>query len=230
MANRLSRLGSEPRFPRPFQAGRQSVSIVDESPAQDCPQRSSPLPSSLRDDVPICLAVLELLLDVVDASVFVVARPGQIVLSNAQGRAMLASRGEELHAFLRVGTVDLTVASSELAAWSAGSLRGWRRGVDIVDRDCHFLVTVEQAGTSAEALVDRAIHSWSLTDRQAAVFRLVCEGLSNKEIAGRLAIAGRTVEVYISTLFEKAAVDSRARLIATTMRLQEPGQLPLRRL
>ena len=174
-------------------------------------------------DVPLCLTVLEMLLEVVAASVFVLSGDGQIVLANARAAALLESHGPALRDFLGEG---MRMASdSEPVRWSAGLLRGSRRAVGVDEREAHALVIVEELQSTVDGVVERAVRAWSLTARQAEVFRLVLEGESNKEIAGRLQLACRTVEVHLTTLFEKAGVESRARLIARTWELGEPGRL-----
>ncbi|MCX7681329.1 MAG: response regulator transcription factor [Anaerolineae bacterium] len=49
-----------------------------------------------------------------------------------------------------------------------------------------------------------------LTGREVEVLRLVAEGLSNKEIAGRLGLAESTVEYHVSNVLRKLEVPSRA--------------------
>lgn len=49
-----------------------------------------------------------------------------------------------------------------------------------------------------------------LTIRQMDVLRLISEGLSNKEIAGRLGLSQRTVVNHVSTILDKLGVRSRA--------------------
>ncbi|MGH3812347.1 MAG: helix-turn-helix domain-containing protein [Pseudonocardiaceae bacterium] len=51
-----------------------------------------------------------------------------------------------------------------------------------------------------------------LTHREDEVLRLVIDGLSNDEIAARLAISRRTVETHMRTLFRKTGVTRRAQL------------------
>ncbi len=53
-----------------------------------------------------------------------------------------------------------------------------------------------------------------LTHREAEVLDLAIGGLSNDEIAARLAISRRTVEAHMRTLFRKAGVTRRAQLAA----------------
>ncbi len=53
-----------------------------------------------------------------------------------------------------------------------------------------------------------------LTHRETEVLDLAIGGLSNDEIATRLAISRRTVEAHMRTLFRKAGVSRRAQLVA----------------
>ncbi len=53
-----------------------------------------------------------------------------------------------------------------------------------------------------------------LSQRENEVFELAILGLSNDEIASRLAISRRTVETHLRTVFHKTGVTRRAQLIA----------------
>jgi NarL family two-component system response regulator YdfI len=63
----------------------------------------------------------------------------------------------------------------------------------------------------------------ALSDREREVLRLVAQGLRNKEIAVRLKLSERTVKAYVTGVFNKLGVDSRAQAIAVAMR---EGLLP----
>ncbi len=63
-----------------------------------------------------------------------------------------------------------------------------------------------------------------ITRREADVFALVAEGLSNKEIAERLYLSARTVEKHVERLLLKTGASNRAQLAALAGRLG-----PLRR-
>ncbi|HMQ38494.1 MAG TPA: LuxR C-terminal-related transcriptional regulator, partial [Micropruina sp.] len=53
-----------------------------------------------------------------------------------------------------------------------------------------------------------------LTDRQLDVLRLVGQGLTNREIAGRLVLSSKTVEHHVGAVFAKLGVTSRAEAAA----------------
>jgi DNA-binding NarL/FixJ family response regulator len=72
----------------------------------------------------------------------------------------------------------------------------------------------------AEA-VKRAVTRWRLTRRQAEVFSLVVQGLTNAGIADTLSIGRGTVEFHLSSIFDKAGVSSRSALIATALHFEQ---------
>jgi DNA-binding NarL/FixJ family response regulator len=53
----------------------------------------------------------------------------------------------------------------------------------------------------------------SVTERERDVMRLVCQGLSNKEIADRLCISSITVRHHLTAIFDKLGVSTRQKLI-----------------
>jgi DNA-binding CsgD family transcriptional regulator len=54
---------------------------------------------------------------------------------------------------------------------------------------------------------------WRLTRAEAAVLRLLTEGLSNREIAGRLFVSLETVRTHVSRVLAKSGARSRAQLL-----------------
>jgi two-component system nitrate/nitrite response regulator NarL len=53
-----------------------------------------------------------------------------------------------------------------------------------------------------------------LTNRQREISRLVCDGLSNKEIGRRLNLSDGTVKVHLHNIYEKLAIRTRTALTA----------------
>ncbi len=53
-----------------------------------------------------------------------------------------------------------------------------------------------------------------LTSREADVARLICDGLSDKEIAGKLGLSHHTVKDYLKKIYSKFRVHARAQLVA----------------
>ncbi len=65
-----------------------------------------------------------------------------------------------------------------------------------------------------------------LTERERQVIDLIGEGLSNKEIAGRLHIAIHTVKSHVHNVLEKLALHTRLEVAAFTRAPSEDGQKP----
>jgi DNA-binding NarL/FixJ family response regulator len=60
-----------------------------------------------------------------------------------------------------------------------------------------------------------------LTQREGVLARLVAEGLTNRQIATRLCLGQRTVDVHIEQIFNKLGVHSRAEIGAWVARHDE---------
>ena len=62
----------------------------------------------------------------------------------------------------------------------------------------------------------------ALTARESEILGLLTEGLTNKEIAQRLALSSRTVETHVARILAKLGVNTRARAVARAVSLT-PG-------
>lgn len=63
---------------------------------------------------------------------------------------------------------------------------------------------------SLQYCVDRGLERLGLTDREDEVARAVLKGLSNAEIARTYSLSEKTVKQYVTQIFAKARVESRA--------------------
>lgn len=61
--------------------------------------------------------------------------------------------------------------------------------------------------------------SISLTDRETEVLEIAAEGMSNREIASRISLSPRTVEVHLHNAYKKLGVGSRTEAVVTAMKL-----------
>ena len=56
-----------------------------------------------------------------------------------------------------------------------------------------------------------------ITDRQQEIIACICQGLSDKQIAERLALSPHTVGAHLNRIYRKLGVTSRSRLMALTL-------------
>ena len=57
-----------------------------------------------------------------------------------------------------------------------------------------------------------------LSDAERRVLELLCEGLTNPQIAARLFLSRRTVQSHLYNMFKKLGVTSRTQLVALAVR------------
>lgn len=75
-----------------------------------------------------------------------------------------------------------------------------------------FYTLAQKESVSASA-VDQ------LSPREIEILKLVAQGLSNEEIAGRLFISGRTVGVHVTHIFDKMSVSNRTQAALYALRI-----------
>ena len=66
------------------------------------------------------------------------------------------------------------------------------------------------------------MHDGGLTAREADVLQLLAEGLTNREIGGRLYISQKTVGTHVAHIFDKLDVHTR---VEAASRAQQLGVL-----
>lgn len=64
----------------------------------------------------------------------------------------------------------------------------------------------------------KTAHHQDLSAREFEVLTLMADGAANKQIAGRLEIAERTVKAHVTSIFMKLEVSSRAEAVAVALR------------
>jgi DNA-binding NarL/FixJ family response regulator len=80
-----------------------------------------------------------------------------------------------------------------------------------LSRDAAARLALREAAPPAVAAADHG-SAGVLRQREAEVARLVADGLSNKEIGGRLFISERTVESHVRSIMNKLGFHSRAQI------------------
>jgi DNA-binding NarL/FixJ family response regulator len=116
------------------------------------------------------------------------------------------------------GGVDLLInayrSSHDLLALLMSSRRAQERVVFAIARAGDEALA-EQLGI---ATVDQLDPRESLSLREREVYELVCEGLSNRDIASRLFISEATVKVHVHHVFDKLGIRSRTALALSATR------------
>ncbi|WP_323767960.1 response regulator transcription factor [Antarctobacter sp.] len=118
---------------------------------------------------------------------------------------------------------DNRMVSSVMRAGANGfvpkhSQRGvFRQAFDALARDEVFLpegfVDVADAGHPANAGEDAVARLSTLTNQQARILQLICEGKLNKQIAYDLSIAETTVKAHVTAIMRKLGVQSRTQAV-----------------
>lgn len=118
------------------------------------------------------------------------------ILAGASGYILKQVRGDDLiHSIERVADGENLLDSAE-----AERIKARLRGGDLMDRP-------ELA---------------SLTDQEKRVLDLITQGFTNRQIAGRLHLAEKTVKNYVTSLLSKLGLESRTQAAVLLERLRHP--------
>jgi DNA-binding CsgD family transcriptional regulator len=122
------------------------------------------------------------------------------------GKGTVAARHGKTAAarFADVGWPLLEAQALEAAGDHVGALRLYELAGDV--RDAALLRNAMRPRGGARA------HAVGLTDRERTIASLAAQGLSNKEIAERLAVGVRTVEFHLQSVYSKLGIKSRWQL------------------
>jgi DNA-binding CsgD family transcriptional regulator len=107
-----------------------------------------------------------------------------------------------------------STAALGLSCFMDDENRLWRSGSRLtVDEAIALAFGTTPTDTSrSSARRPRAEHALGISTREIDVVRLVAEGLSNKEIAGRLHLSVRTVESHVPNVLTKTGLVNRTQL------------------
>lgn len=95
------------------------------------------------------------------------------------------------------------------------SLRAFFIGGQGEDRkSTHIMVLIERIIEKHDIDFEKARTNFKLTNRELEVLRLLCYGLTNREISKKLSISEHTVKDYIKKIMLKTEVNSRSKIIA----------------
>lgn len=153
-------------------------------------------------------AALEVAMEHLGVPAFVVSSNGRIHESNEPGKLLLQTKRTEVSQAIRAALskkpAPLEFELTRLGM--AGTAEHWLA----ILRSKTSSVRITQA-------VARACTRYKLSPRQRDVLALVVQGDSNASIATALGISERAVELHISAMLERAAVENRAALVSTVL-------------
>ena len=81
-------------------------------------------------------------------------------------------------------------------------------------------------GTSANRSEENLTRLTSLTNQQARILELICEGKLNKQIAFDLSIAETTVKAHVTAIMRKLGVQSRTQAVLVAQEAKYSKVLP----
>lgn len=76
---------------------------------------------------------------------------------------------------------------------------------------------LNEAGAVQEALCPPPAAEAPFSPRELQVLKLAAHGLTNREIAHRLAISERTVQFHMNSIFNKSGTDTRTEAVALAL-------------
>jgi DNA-binding CsgD family transcriptional regulator len=150
-------------------------------------------------------AVSRSLLDLVPREVFLCDSDGHIHDANASAAARLATEGPSLREII----ASCVLLERNTAEWEVRTRRGTPRGFSVV--------YARTSGPRRDAL-GAFVELWDLSDRHRDVLALAVDGCTNRVIATSLGISERTVEVHLSSIYERTGVKSRSELVGLVLR------------
>jgi len=80
-----------------------------------------------------------------------------------------------------------------------------------------IVTTLRRSGVGSRATAP-GMSAEGLTDRERGVLALLCEGLSNQQIAQALGLSPNTIKNHLARVYRKLGVDSRSEAISVAMR------------
>ena len=97
------------------------------------------------------------------------------------------------------------------------ALRAFFIGEHGMSTPTHIMVLVERMIVKREIDYDKVRTDFHLSKRETEVLRLVCLGMTNREISNTLFISEHTTKDHIKKIMDKVGATSRSGIIATLM-------------
>jgi DNA-binding NarL/FixJ family response regulator len=132
---------------------------------------------------------------------------------------------EELHHFVNAGASGFIAKDATLDAF-VSTVRWVASGTDILPSSLTRTLFSHIAKLALHRRPAEVAEAVRMTERERAVFDLIAEGLSNKEIAERLHLATNTVKGHVHNILEKLALHSRLQIAAYARSGSPIGPVP----
>ena len=132
----------------------------------------------------------------------------------------LRERADPRPVIIVSGAVNVELA---VAAMKAGAIDVLEKPVasqKLLDNVAHAVSLYEDRLQRRKEIEDLQQRFDSLTKRQQETMHLLVDGLTNKDIAGRLGISPRTVEIYRAWVLSKMHANSLADLVKMSLKLR----------
>ncbi|HUY04101.1 MAG TPA: response regulator [Rhodocyclaceae bacterium] len=142
-------------------------------------------------------------------------------MDGMQLQAELSRRGVRLPLIFLTGHGDISLSVRAIKAGAIDFLTKPVTGTALLESVQLALLESERLRTQAETMQVAAARVACLTEREREVMVLAVEGLANKEIARRLGISHRTVEIHKARVMHKTGADT----LIDLARIAEAGRL-----
>lgn len=133
----------------------------------------------------------------------------------------LGMRQEDLTGFVQAGVSGFIMADASFEEY-LHTIHAVARGVQVLPRELTRSLFGQLGRRGRAGQPRRKVEIRQLTAREREVAGLITQGLSNKEIARRLAIALHTVKTHVRKVLSKLAVNSRLEVAALAHERPEP--------
>jgi DNA-binding NarL/FixJ family response regulator len=120
---------------------------------------------------------------------------------------------EDLHDFVNAGASGFIAKDATLDAF-VSTVRSVASGTDVLPPALTSTLFSHIVRAAVARKSSDVINAVRMTERERAVFDLIADGLSNKEIAQRLHLATNTVKGHVHNILEKLALHTRLQIAA----------------
>jgi DNA-binding NarL/FixJ family response regulator len=120
---------------------------------------------------------------------------------------------EDVHDFVTAGASGFIAKDATLDEF-VDTVRAVARGTDVLPATLTATLFSHIAKLAVDRKPSDVVKAVRMTERERAVFDLIADGLSNKEIAQRLHLATNTVKGHVHNILEKLALHTRLQIAA----------------